>query len=61
MCEQSGTHQQGPFILDEDQNHGFQKHVVLIFRAIVCLSLCPHFSLKGLSFWFMTLREIKLD
>lgn len=47
MCEQSGTHQQGPFNLDEDQNHVFQKHIVVTYSAIVCLSLGPHFSLKG--------------
>lgn len=42
-CEQSGARQQGPLILeqDEDQNHVFQKHIIVTFSAIVCLSLCP--------------------
>lgn len=42
-CVISGAHQQGPLILeaDEDQNHVFQKHIVVTFSAIVCLSLPP--------------------
>lgn len=45
----SGTHQQGPLILeqDEDQNHVFQKHIVVTFSAIVCLCLCPCSVFKG--------------
>lgn len=48
-CVISGTHQQGPHILEpgEDQNHVFQKHVVVTFSAIVCLSLCPRSVFKG--------------
>lgn len=41
MCEQSGTHQQGPFILDEDQNHVFQRHIVVTLSAIVCFIVMP--------------------
>lgn len=46
MCEEGGA-----LILDEDQNHVFQKHIVLIFGAMVDLYLGPQFSLKGLSLW----------
>lgn len=62
VCVQSGTHQQGPLILEqyEDQNHDFQKHIVVTFSAIVCLSSCPGSVWKVKSFQFVTLRETKL-
>lgn len=63
MCEQSGTHQQGPLIQeqDEDQNHVFQKHIVFTFSAIVCFSLCPHSVWKLKSFQFVSLKESNLN
>lgn len=49
MCKQSGTHQQGALFQeqDEDQNHVFQKHIVVTFSAIAVLIFMPPFSSKG--------------
>lgn len=43
MCEQSGARQRGPLTPgpDKDQNHVFQKRVVVTFSAIVCFSFRP--------------------